>query len=219
MVTKFTLADNPYNVAEKYFNLKLPCTLMDLKTAFRIEAKKLHTDTSGKDTKDAFIEVKAAYDFLSECVEFVSAFESGGISEQVKIEGKPLSFYGLGLGPNQNGKDCPDCNRAGYKTVYANTFKPCADCDSDGCIRASGPCRYCSGTGKFIQRRTKAKVNCRACNGTGNRSNAILCPNCFGLKQIHVPGKKLYYEKCYKCKGTGEIPVWNPVIPKGRLWA
>lgn len=45
--------------AREFFNLGLPITSESLKSAFRAECKRLHTDTSGNaSTKDAFIKMK-----------------------------------------------------------------------------------------------------------------------------------------------------------------
>lgn len=51
--------------AREYFDLSLPLKADELKSAFRAAAKRLHTDTSGDErTKNKFIEMKSAYDFL-----------------------------------------------------------------------------------------------------------------------------------------------------------
>ncbi|KKU47252.1 hypothetical protein A3E96_00845 [Candidatus Uhrbacteria bacterium RIFCSPHIGHO2_12_FULL_46_13] len=211
-------------LAQQFFSLGLPCSLQDLKTAFRKKAKQLHTDTSGGDTKAAFVTMKEAYDFLVSLKETMSGVfaENGSGTKKfaTTVEGLPLTELGLGLGPTTNGRDCPDCGRAGYTKDFGNAFTVCEKCDKRGTIPRAYACRYCEGTGRFVQARSRREVSCRACGGSGRFKDPRqrqLCPHCLGTKTIWGKPDTVFYRKCWKCHGTGEIQVFNPVIIKGSL--
>ena len=61
MGTSFVLA----SMARLHFGVTLPTDRATLKTAYRQAARKLHTDTSGSDTKAAFQDMQAAYEALT----------------------------------------------------------------------------------------------------------------------------------------------------------
>lgn len=56
----------------------------------------------------------------------------------------------------------------------------------------------------------KNGVTCGRCNGKGYIEKMEEVNNIF-LRQSH-----LY--RCFECRGTGEVEVWNPALPKMRLW-
>jgi len=158
--------DNPYKLAKKFFGLSLPTTVDKLKSAFRNQCKILHTDTSGKDTKTAFIEMKKAYDQLVHATDLVSANGDHAL-EKKTVDGTPLSELGLGLGPTKNGKDCPSCQHKGYVRRFGRSWKVCEICDEIGSVPKEFTCRSCKGTGRFIQRNSRKEVGCLTCKGTG----------------------------------------------------
>ena len=212
--------------AREHFNLSLPFTSDELKTAFRRKAKELHTDTSGDEsTKEKFIAMKNAYDFLVklEGMEFVygTRGQSNGSVRFETSDGTPLYELGLGLGPMRNGRDCERCDHKGYTEVndhfsYLDN-EYCWKCDTRGCVLSSAVCHPCRGTGKFQQLRGRIVVTCRVCDGSGIKSNVYqICPDCHGSKRINKPQRKRFV-KCYECKGTGEIELFNSVLPKGRM--
>lgn len=208
--------------AKEYFNLFLPFSVGDLKKAHRKTSRELHPDLGGDEER--FKKMQSAYDFL-----LGLQGKSFGIFEESEIDGVieatvtgiPLSELGLGLGPTTNGKDCSGCNHRGYTVRYGRKWTVCDYCDDYGFAPREFPCRACNGTGKFTQRRTKRVVDCRVCNGTGTFKHPYLkmqCPKCRGGKTIWgEDANSPIYEVCWECKGKGEIPIWNPVLPKGAL--
>lgn len=221
-------------LAEKYareqFGMSLPLTMEVLKTAFRTRAKELHTDTSGDQrTKDLFIEMRRAYDFLVKLQDSNFVFgkaEAGGPTRGAMetVDGTPLYELGLGLGHMKNGKDCERCQHKGYTEEedfpdHFGLWDYCYKCNPRGQIRTTGVCRPCNGTGKFTQERTKRVVECRVCTGTGKNSRHFsykTCPDCKGTKRL-TKRNKTRYVKCYECNGTGEIELFNTALPKGRV--
>jgi DnaJ-class molecular chaperone len=170
--------------AAQQFGVKLPIERATLKKLFREAAKRLHTDTSGEDTKEAFILMKSAYDFL--CDENLTGVFTDGPELLTTEEGTPLSYLGLGLGPMKNSKTCDECKGAGYRTDKRWKFE----------WTPSIPCSHCLLMG-----------------------TTIFCGRC-GPKGIRRIDKKVtVYMICAPCQGTGEIELFNPVIPKGLLAA
>lgn len=208
-------------IAERYarelFGLSLPLSAGELKSAFRAAAKRLHTDTSGDQaTKDQFVAMKNAYDFLVklEGMEYVygTRTHTGSLTT---TDGTPLYELGLGLGPMKNGRDCERCNHKGYTEEHDVLDRTCWRCDHRGQVPVVELCGCCHGTGKFTQRRSGRVVPCRACLGRGRKSSFKLCPDCHGSKRIG--GGRAHYSRCFKCGGTGEIELFSPLLPKGRL--
>lgn len=202
--------------AKEHFDLSLPLKADELKSAFRAAAKRLHTDTSGDErTKNKFIEMKSAYDFLVKLdgMDFVygeRAMEGGRLET---TDGTPLYELGLGLGPMRNGRDCERCQHKGY-TEGESFENYCFDCSPRGLVLDGRPCGPCKGTGHFTQRNGRV-VQCRVCHGRGERFGWHTCPKCNGTK--HVGKNKVRYVKCYECNGTGEIELFSPLLPKGRI--
>lgn len=205
--------------AHEHFELTLPITSDELKSAFRRKAKELHTDTSGdQSTKDKFIAMKDAYDFLVklEGMKFVYGEKAEGNTNVrlVTTDGTPLYELGLGLGPMKNGRDCNRCQHKGY-TEDRWPGRNCWVCDFTGRVLAKEPCGPCRGTGKFKEHRSGRIVPCRVCHGRGEKLGYKLCPQCNGT---HFFGEgTVRYIKCYECKGTGEIELFSPLFPKGRM--
>lgn len=211
---------DPVVLAQTHFNLTLPTTLDDLKSAFRTAARKLHTDLSGADTKNAFIAMKDAYDYLVSLNGSSGVFSEGSsCRELVTVDGIPLSELGLGLEATVNGADCTNCQRKGYTTTYGLGYRVCMECDEHGEVPHTFICRSCKGTGLFKQRLGRV-VACRTCAGTGAFKHPYRmkpCPVCLGSKTCYTKTEQANYHTCWECHGKGEIPMWNPVLPKGRL--
>jgi len=209
-------------LAERVFSLQPPFSRDELKTAFRREAKKLHTDTSGKDTKEDFIKMKEAYDVILSFDDFfINGASPAGVL--VTTDGTPLSELGLGLGPMKNGADCPRCTHKGYeedRIPGSYSSHRCTDCIY-GFVEVEIPCKPCGGTGKFTQRRSGRIVTCRVCHGTKSVLREQICPKCRGTQwfSVKVGGERVIYYRCFKCGGSGEIELFNPVLPKGRLFS
>lgn len=209
-------------LAKECFNLSLPVSIGDLKKAHRKVSRELHPDLGGDEEK--FKKMQSAYDFLLEL-----QGGSFGVFKEVEIDGVIertveeilLSELGLGLGPTTNGKDCPRCNHRGYTVRYGRKWTVCDYCDERGYAPREFSCHACNGTGKFTQRRSERVVDCRKCDGTGIFKHPRLkgrCPKCEGTKTIWGNDENSpIYEVCEKCKGKGEIEIWNPVISKGVL--
>ncbi|MBI4090476.1 MAG: hypothetical protein HY422_00460 [Candidatus Komeilibacteria bacterium] len=211
---------DPHELAQKYFHLTLPTTSDDLKSAYRAAAKKLHTDLSGADTKSVFIAMKEAYDYL------VSLNGSSGVlsegsscRELTTVDGTPLSELGLGLESTVNGIDCPACLHKGYTVTYGIGYRVCTECDEYGTQPCTFACKSCKGTGRFKQRLGRV-VACRTCQGSGTFKHPYSsrpCRVCGGTKTCLTKTEQANYHKCWECHGKGEVPMWNPVLPKGRL--
>jgi len=209
-------------LAKKFFKLDLPCSVGDFKKAYRQASKELHPDVGGNG-KD-FQEMKTAYDTLMGLYgKSMGVFKEKEIdSNSVRaVEGTSLIDLGQGLGPTINGKDCPVCEHRGYTVEFGRKWSFCDFCDDDGRAPQEWPCRACKGTGKFTQKHIQRAVDCRICGGTGifkHPYHKRLCPKCRGTKTIWGKDENSpIYKICGDCGGKGEIPIWNPVIPKGRL--
>jgi len=243
------------NEAFSIFRLHPPCSITDLKTAFREMVKLHHPDHGGK--PEDFILIKKAYDFLKD--------DSSIINDDrtiiTTINGHKLEDLGLGLGPTRNGITCEECKGKGYRQKYELRRKACSYCEGTGYEPQSFVCQACSGTGIFDKCypcKGTGKINdniCRKCNGTGKGSPVPcricdgsgktkpekveseiwntwggmfdlfgkkrqlhkLCRHCLGSGQTEKIEEIHQFETCYLCKGTGEIEILNPVLPKGRL--
>jgi DnaJ-class molecular chaperone len=205
------------SLASKFFSLSLPTTEDELKKAFRSASKVLHPDVGGDE--ELFKSMKEAYEKILDVAEnFGCVFSDGDdFKLETTIEGIPLVSLGLGLGLMVNGKDCYSCNHQGYTKHFGVSYKVCG-CE-DGMIRAVFPCSSCKGTGKFEQRSGRI-IDCRRCGGTGkfiHPYKMVICPKCRGSATIQSFNDEWYYRRCGTCNGTGEIKIFNPVLPKGRL--
>lgn len=226
---------NLQQLAYQHFNLELPCTQDGLKSAYRIAAKKLHSDTGGTDA--LFIEMKKAYDLLCAAPEVItlSVLNSNGFVDRraMTFEGDLLSSLGLGLGPTINGKDCPRCDRKGFTTISKSYPEICTKCKGHGDIIL---CRACKGSGQYTNP-VNRKVPCRQCDAKGYRPSpritlvdwfgirgfkramgAIDCPDCGATGKTQKIIKQFTHYRCGDCNGTGEIKIYNPVIMKNGLY-
>lgn len=220
-----------------HFDLDAPVAFEDVKKKYRKESKRLHPDSgSPESSEDAFKALSGAFEGLKQLYQLGSRlFDAEPMSDDVvkgetqtpkmpreTVDGTPLSELGLGLGPTTNGKECVECNNLGYKVVHEHGVGKCQKCEGHGYHQQEWPCRPCNGTGRFVQSRSKREVNCRVCEGSGTFKHPFYtsrCGECFGSGRNKTDQViRIYVLKCYACKGTGETEVWNPVIPKGRLF-
>jgi len=150
-------------------------------------------------------------------MEYVYGERSSQGVQFVTTDGTPLYELGLGLGPLKNGRDCERCQHKGFteeKSLFGSRL--CTNCDWDGQTYGDVTCRSCNGTGQFKQTRSERVVECRACLGRGVRRGRRPCPICQG-KTFVGGSEKITYTKCYECKGTGEIELFNAAFPKMRI--
>lgn len=216
---------------QDHFSFAAPIAFEDVKKKYRQETKRLHPDAGG--SEEAFKALSSAFASLQELYQRGShLFDAEPMDEksgEVKpvsmprktVDGIPLSELGLGLGPTTNGRECPQCDQRGYTVVKEHGRGKCQKCEGLGHQHCEYRCRFCQGTGLFTQSHSGKEVPCRKCTGTGtyvHPFNTQRCTVCYGSGKgasDHVTN--IYILKCYECRGTGEIEVWNPVIPKGRL--
>lgn len=208
--------DSPTLDAAETMGLTLPVSLTEFKRAYRSAVKSLHPDNKRTGDSEAFIKIQQAYELLSVTPE---AFEGAPPSSIMTADGTPLSELGKGLGPTTNGRICPDCEGNGYETLEGfGSWKVCENCIG-GRVPRVYPCRPCKGTGKFTQEKSGRVVDCRVCKGTGlfrHPRITMNCPVCDGTATVKTPGN-VVYNICWRCKGAGEVKIFNPVIPKGAL--
>jgi hypothetical protein len=213
--------------AASILGVKLPTTMNVVKTAFRRASRLEHPDVSKhQKAHERFLQVQEAYACL-QSVATVDVIEKVTEKDQTE-EGILLKDLGLGLGPTTNGRPCDACNGKGY-TSYSCEREVCPDCrytmatfsfwlDSMGIFEYR--CRKCKGTGNF-SKNGKVVGTCFNCNGKGwhrvNRRAVNTCQTCKGRMEVDNPKGTKKHQRCTTCKGTGEILVFNPVLPKGLL--
>ena len=201
-----------FEEAIKILGVTRPSYTQDVVEAFRTKAKYLHPDKEDGD-HNKFIALKEAYDMLKP---LTIEQES---SQLFTTCGKALCDLGHGIGGTKNGAPCPECEGHGYKSHAKIRWQDCPHCHGTGTV-----CCDCGGTGKFTQKNTKKVVNCRTCDGKGygldpygnfKKFYASTCRPCWGTGRGAFPvGAEEVHELCYKCKGSGEIELFNPVFRK-----
>lgn len=206
--------DTFQTVANYWFGVSLPTTSVVLKKAYRSRCLEIHPDVGGDERE--FKDMCKAYDYLT-CSEALSyVFEETEIeirSELSTISGVPLKDLGLGLGPTTNGKDCPRCDHKGYTENRGYGAKACPSC----CV-----CKRCKGSGYSLKTKSgKYNIICLECNGSGTVEPSIFryCEVCSATRRVEDKSEfSTSYRVCALCRGSGELPVFNPVLPKGALW-
>lgn len=205
------------HLAERYFKLRLPTTIRELKTAFRKESSIHHPDKGGDGYY--FGRMVEAYRTLIDpkLSNFVLLTEAE-VSQPMTEEGILLSDLGLGC----DGTPCPTCDSKGYTTVSDDHgWIKCKVCRGTG---FSVTCPRCQGSGKF------ARGQCFRCLGAGRISlkssdfmsflgmrRQLVCPNCMGEGAFKSPKTVFRHYKCGDCDGKGERSMFNPLIPKNRM--
>lgn len=219
-----------------HFDFEAPVAFEDVKKKYRQESKRLHPDSGSPDcSEEAFKALSGAFDNLKQLYQLGSRlFDAEPLEEVAEgepqppkmpretVDGTPLSELGLGLGPTTNGRECTRCEARGYTIVKEHGKSKCTKCNGSGGQPREFVCNACYGSGKFTQRRSGRVVDCRVCEGTGKFKHNFLkewCAACDGTgRASNDRVTHIYAMKCYECKGTGETEVWNPVLPKGRLF-
>lgn len=172
--------DDNINHNAAILELQVPFTVDEIKTAFRKKAFVTHPDHGG--SKEEFIQVKQAYDFLY-------PFATNKETATTTAEGDLFANLGKGLGDTVNSKLCDKC--------------------------------YGNGWIKISHDKVIFDYECPVCHGKGyiGRNWFNICTACFGSGGI---GEKLVkstlIHTCHKCKGTGQIEILNPVLPKNRMF-
>jgi len=215
-----SIMEKARELARVYFDLELPVTEVALKKAYKQKARELHPDLGGDE--EAFKDLQKAYNFFTSDLARLSGVFSEGEGELIvlqTVEGIPLAELGLGLGPTTNGKDCPKCDHKGYIKDYGHSWHRCEHCDDDGMVPREFKCKRCNGTGTFFTAQGR-EVDCRTCRGTGIFKHPYLskpCSVCHGSKTVWSQTEQVFYRKCSHCNGTGELEIFNPVVPKGAI--
>jgi DnaJ-class molecular chaperone len=182
----------------KVLNLEIPFTKAELNSAFRKAAFKYHPDMGG--TEKEFIEIKKAYDILLELTPD-DVVESVDLKLRIRtVEGYLITNLGKGLGDLVNSKDCEECHAAGYYSVTHEIIhyrEICPNCEGQGYISTQ---RFYS----FLDFHFGGMERCTRCQGHGG-----FYPTVTPLTTIHY---------CSHCKGTGQIAIPNPALPKNRMF-
>lgn len=203
--------------ALEIFHIKPPTTTNALRTKYRALAKLEHPDTSKHpDKTKRFQNVNEAYKVLSADK---SIIENWG-EVTTTVTGQKLADLGKGLGPTTNGATCEECSGFGYRAAHG--FDPCPDCREFGFGDYRFRCKKCRGSGKFT-RNGVVVGKCFPCNGAGwirpsgfgLALGLAVCQTCNGRGAVERKTKSYYF--CTKCEGKGELPMWNPVLPRGLL--
>jgi len=200
-------------LAIRFFGRPLPTTHDELKSAYRAAVMRLRPDLANSKANDQeFDEMKKFHTALLEQAPSW-AFTDGKPKAQT-TDGVSLEELGLGLGPRKNGRDCEECKHKGYIEHEVSGVRRCEWCSFG--YAYSQPCLRCNGAGNGPKQKPKS---CPTCGGLGTKTfgRAQRCRVCGGLGIKSVGRGTVEYRLCYKCLGTGEIEIFNPVIPKGIL--
>jgi DnaJ-class molecular chaperone len=204
--------------AAKTLGVALPVSLNALKTAYRRRSHEEHPDVSKHpQAAERFLALTIAYEHLQADPRALE-YSAEDARRLLTDDGTPLAELGKGLGPKTNGRPCDDCTGRGYRSYKIDGMR-CPKCRPyylNIFHRAwEYLCRKCNGSGKF-----KNKGECFPCRGTGwtrTTSGRNTCVACKGTEIVENPQAPVAHVKCAGCKGTGELMVFNPVLPKGLL--
>lgn len=173
--------------------LEFPTDAGTLKRPRRSLAHQYHPDHREGDDTD-FKRLSEAYAYIKEHAELFIESESSEYEIHM-IDGTPLCELGLGLGPTTNGKPCDECAGLGHRPTLQPVRVPCGACENGWVdLHAAYPKAHGEG----------AKRCCFCCLGLGRRYES------------RPQGARMF---CPTCRGTGEIKLYNTVIPKGALGA
>jgi len=217
-----------------------PVSFTTVQMAFRDMAKQHHPDHGGD--SEQFQEILLSYRALqdrSRRGEFLAEEK-----EQRTVGGIPLAELGKGLGPKINGRPCSRCAGKGYTTEHlVGRLVDCPTCHGVGeinevvCNRCQGtkqnlkgePCPVCKGSGVYHLPHPKMCPTCVPKNAIRRKTSRTWfyyfgeylweMPDGTPVYpgQVRASSDVLYYP-CSECRGAGEVRVWNPVLPKGRLF-
>lgn len=128
---------------------------------------------------------------IQQAYEEMREFASKNISEDAQrtVDGVLLSTLGKGLGDTVNSEPCKECTGHGWhQTVHYQFY-------------FDKPCPVCHGDG-FLHNGWMP-IPCWQCLGKGG----------WGAHE----NQYTLYHTCSHCDGTGQIEIYNPVLPKGRV--
>lgn len=210
------------DLAKKEFDIELPIEFENFKSLYRTKAKELHPDLGNGDEK-RFKDMQAVYDLLMSFSDNSRVFICENINKEdlCTVEGIPLSELGKGITDSLvNGADCHYCGGRGYQSrISRQSIRVvCSRCTGDGEeIARKIICRCCDNG--FFTTKSGKKVSCRVCNGTGiylviKKRCSVCGGSGFSYKE---KGIGTVYNVCFHCDGKGQIPIWNPVLPKNRV--
>lgn len=210
------MADIVVEEAAKLLGLTPPVTSNQIKRAYSIKALLEHPDHSKHpDAAARFQRLTEAKKLLERSPSVLGDFSNTALKT---VDGQLLSELGNGLGPHTNGTTCGECSGKGFYSASNAEFISCPDC-RDAVFGWLYRCVKCRGSGDFTKN-GKAVGRCFNCTGSGWVSGGFrnTCRSCNGLLQIRAPsGPPKNHFKCSRCKGTGELAMWNPVLAKGLL--
>ncbi len=217
---------NLSEVCQGLFGLQFPPGREDLDKRYRqlcLKGPYRHPDLGG--THDSFTRLGQVY---SEMKTYCSLKTPEYATVLRTREGTLISDLGKGLGNTVNGVSCEQCRTKGYvirsfQVPDPNGLGSCSGCEGRGLVRrkssTSMDCRSCRGSGRF-KTFSGFNVVCKTCGGKGKWTKIFtdLCMMCFGLGEARGYVFKEEYVTCFKCEGSGEIRIMNPVIQKGAIF-
>ena len=178
-----------------HFGLSAPVAFDDVKKVYRKKSKLLHPDAGG--TEDEFKLFSGAFDTLKQLYQTGSRlFDAEPVGELGKLEQPSM--------PRVTVDGTPLCDLGlGLGPTTNGT-----------------DCKHCERRGYTVVEE-KGKVSCPTCDGMGLYLHPVYgrrnCCTCDGHGRVYYKHAKLYVLMCGTCHGTGEIKIYNPVLPKGRL--
>jgi DnaJ-class molecular chaperone len=227
-----------------HFGLDAPVSPHTFRMRYRALALDLHPDRAGPGATAAFQNMQNAYERIIQCAPIFQCDHGKASLHDNTVDGTSLATLGLGLGPNVNAQECSKCKGSGYTTTWGQKWVVCDDCDEEGwplrtCPQCKGTCGFTSLEGEHVMCWTcrdvgKVRVPQRVVSAIRRKQeqkyrrygtrffdffdSSWLCASCRGTHQKTVSDKEQpNHQKCGHCHGAGEVRIYNPVIPKGRL--
>lgn len=177
-----------------HFALSVPVAFEDVKKVYRKKSKLLHPDAGG--SEEEFKAFSGAFDSLKQLYQTGSRLfdaELLGDGEFVRPTMPRVTVDGI-----------PLCE-LGLGLGPTTNGTDCTRCERRGYSiveeRGQATCPSCDGLGMYMHPEH------------GRRQ----CSTCLGWGRVIYKVARIHVLKCAECRGTGEIRIYNPVIPKGRL--
>jgi DnaJ-class molecular chaperone len=188
---------NLQKIAQRYFNLDLPCTEKALQRAYYRVAKTCHSDIFPGDEEKAkkFKRLNIAHELLTAHREIFIEDDAPRT-----MGGDLLSELGKGI---PGGSTCGGCGGKGYNSIQIDSFISCKRCAGTGYVIK---CPSCKGRGKL----------CSQCKGVGwlgvvsMGGNDLVgvreCEHCGGEGGFRTSKPQFRYYLCDGCFGAGQQP-------------